>query len=354
MRDATTISLSMSTPIREAIHVIDNGSLQIALVVDEDKKLLGTITDGDIRRSILKGLELDDTVDKIMHRGPATAFVTTVREEILALMQFKQVQQIPILDLQGHVVGLELLNDLITPDKKTNSVVIMAGGLGSRLRPLTDDCPKPLLKIGDKPILETIVENFIECGFSNFYFSVNYRADMVEDYFGNGAKWNINIEYLREDKRMGTAGSLSMLPKDIKDPVLIMNGDLLTKVNFQHLLDFHTENQAAATMCVREYNFQVPYGVVKIEDNRLLNVDEKPAQRFFVNAGIYVLDPGVLEHVPKDEYFDMPDLFNSLVESGKASVAFPIREYWLDIGHVDDFERANGEYGEVFNELGST
>jgi NDP-sugar pyrophosphorylase family protein len=225
----------------------------------------------------------------------------------------------------------------------------MAGGLVNRLRPLTDECPKPMLKVGNKPLLETIVENFIEYGFHRFYISVNYMADVVESYFGDGSRWGVDIEYLHEEHRLGTAGALSLLPETPTEAILVMNGDLLTKVNFKQLLDFHYGHQAQATMCVREYDFQVPYGVVKIDGQRITSIDEKPIQRFFVNAGIYVLEPEALDLISSNIFFDMTTLFEKLIELKKEPAVFPIREYWLDIGHLADYNRANGEYRDIFS-----
>ena len=267
---------------------------------------------------------------------------------MFATVKLKAVRQIPLLDAEDSVTGIEILTDLIQPRERENRVVLMAGGIGSRLRPLTNDCPKPLIQVGNKPILETILENFIEYGFRHFYISVNYMADMVQDHFKDGSRWNVDIRYIHEDKAMGTAGPIGLLPETLNQPLLVMNGDLLTKVNFQQLLDFHLEHQSQATMCVREYDFQVPYGVVRLEKHRLLQIEEKPVQRFFVNAGIYVLEPGALKHIPQGDYFDMTDLFAKIIAQGSETAAFPIREYWIDIGRLDDLERAKGEYTGIF------
>lgn len=329
--------------IHEAIQVLDESAMQIVLVVDAGGQLLGTITDGDIRRGILKGIALQDDVGKIMNRQPTVARADQGREQILANMQTKLLHRIPVLDEAGRVVGIELLEDLIQPHEKENWVVLMAGGLGTRLRPLTQDCPKPMLKVGNQPLLQTILENFREYGFRKFFISVNYMADMVKDYFGDGSKFGVEIRYLEETERLGTAGALSLLPEKPQLPILVMNGDVLTKVNFRHLLDFHLEHQAMATMGVREYDFQVPYGVVRIDHHRITGIDEKPIHRFFVNAGIYVLEPGALEQIPPG-FYDMPTLFEKLIAAGQESAVFPVREYWLDIGQMADYERANGEF----------
>ena len=248
----------------------------------------------------------------------------------------------------GRVIGVELLEELIRPRERDNWVVLMAGGLGTRLSPLTNDRPKPMLNVGNKPLLETIIENFVEQGFHRFFISVNYMAGMIKDHFADGGRWGAQIHYLEEDRKLGTAGALSLLPEPPTAPVLVMNCDLLTKVNFRHLLDFHLEHRAQGTMCVREYDFQVPYGVVRLDRQRIAGIDEKPVQRFFVNAGIYVLEPEALHHVPADTFFDMPSLFERLIAEGQEAAAFPIREYWLDIGQLADYDRANGEFAGLF------
>ncbi|MDA8442318.1 MAG: nucleotidyltransferase family protein [Peptococcaceae bacterium] len=337
-----------SMPILEAIRKIDVSSLQIALVVDENNILKGTITDGDIRRAILKGISLEDTVQKVMNSNPTTVQANADRDTILDQMKLKKLRQIPVIDEQGKVIGLEILDEMLSSRERDNWVVLMAGGMGTRLGKLTNECPKPLLKVGSKPILETILENFIAYGFRKFYFSVNYKAEMIEAYFGDGSKWGIQIKYIYETKRMGTAGALGLLPEQPDQALIIMNGDLLTKVNLAQLLNFHTEHTAKATMCVREYQFQVPFGVVQVQNHHLTRVEEKPMQKFFVNAGIYVLEPEVLKLIPTDLFYDMPTLFEQLISQQYQTAAFPIREYWLDVGQMSDFEKANGEYTEVF------
>jgi dTDP-glucose pyrophosphorylase len=340
--------LDPEATVREAIACIDSVGLQIALVVDENGQLLGTVTDGDVRRAILGGVSLDAPVAGVMNENPTTARGHDDRETLFALMRQRRLHQIPVLDATWRVVGLEVIDDLLKPQQRTNGVVLMAGGLGSRLRPLTDDCPKPLLQIGPKPILETILEAFIQQGFSRFYLSVNYMADRVEEYFGDGKRWNVGIEYLRENERLGTAGALSLLPEQPAEPLFVMNGDLLTRLSFIHLLDFHIGHGAAATMCVREYEMQVPYGVIETRNHRILDIREKPTERYLVNAGVYVLEPEALGLIPAREFCDMPDLFKALIVRGDETAVFPIREYWMDIGRVDDFDRANVQFDAAF------
>ncbi|MDD5249249.1 MAG: nucleotidyltransferase family protein [Rhodocyclaceae bacterium] len=349
MKDWKSTLISRDASLQQAIETLDVGSLQIALVVDVDRRLLGTVTDGDIRRGILRGMSLNQSIQGIMNVHPTVARVDENLSEVLVNMRRKQLHRIPVVDERGCVIGVRLLEELTQPHGRENWVVLMAGGLGSRLRPLTDGCPKPMLKIGDRPLLETIIERFIEQGFRRFFVSVNYMADRIKEHFGDGDKWGAQIHYLEEDRKLGTAGALSLLPDKPSAPILVMNGDVLTKINFAQLLDFHREHHAQATMCVREYDFQVPYGVVKIDNCRITGIDEKPIQRFFVNAGIYVLEPEAMQYVPQEMFFDMPSLFETLIGAGKETVVFPIREYWLDIGQMADYARANGDFARVFS-----
>jgi dTDP-glucose pyrophosphorylase len=335
--------------IRDTLAIIDAASLQIALVVDGDRRLLGTVTDGDVRRAILGGHALEDPVSAIMNTQPTVARLSETRDEIFAAMKSRQLHQIPVLNAAGEVVGIESLDALLYAGPRPNPVVIMAGGPGRRLRPLTADCPKPLLRIGNKPILETILETFVGEGFTRFYIAVNYRGDMLERQIGDGSRWNAEIRYLRETSALGTAGALSLLPERPDQPLIVMNGDVLTKVNFGHMLDFHRREGAAATMAVRQFEQVVPYGVLTIDRHRIASIREKPMFSFFVNAGIYVLDPACLDLMPSPGApCDMPDLFSTLIAHGRPTAAFPIREYWIDVGQVDDLERARGEYSEIF------
>jgi len=348
MRNWKEIIITAETSIIDSLEIIDRGALQIALVVDDEDKLIGTVTDGDIRRGILKGISLHSPVKEIMQSNPTIAHMSDSKELILSTMKTKKLRHIPVLNDKGHIVRVELMDQLIQSNRRSNWVVLMAGGLGTRLSPMTDDCPKPLLKVGTKPILETILNSFIDHGFYRFYLSVNYRADMIMDYFGDGSKWGVEIRYVHERMRLGTAGALSLLKETPSEAIIVMNGDLLTKVNFQQLLDFHKETNAKATMCVREYEYQVPYGVVNVDNHKLVTIVEKPIQYYFVNGGIYVLDPELLRFIPEMKYYDMPTLFEAAISNRMETAAFPIREYWIDIGRMDDFNRANDEFKERF------
>ncbi|MER2154599.1 MAG: nucleotidyltransferase family protein [Solibacillus sp.] len=327
----------------ETMKIIDETSLQFAVVVDEDNHLLGTVTDGDIRRGILRGEGLEVPINLIMNSNPFSAKYGLKTNTYKQLMKSKNLKQLPIVNDQNQVVDILFIDHLQTPTNK-NQVILMLGGLGKRLRPLTNDIPKPMLKVGNKPIVESIIEGFKQYGYTNFIFSVNYKKEVIQDYFQNGNIMGISIDYIEEKKRMGTAGALSLLENRPTEPFFVMNGDLLTQVNFDQLMQFHQEQNAVATMCVREYEYQVPYGVIETDGVELISIKEKPINRSFVNAGIYVLSPEVFEYIPVDTFFDMPSLFEALINQGKKTSVFPIHEYWLDIGRVDDFNRANEQY----------
>lgn len=332
------ILVSPLSHIQEVLKVIDSESLQLALVVDLDNRLLGTVTDGDIRRALISGDPLSLPISEIMFTTPTIADFSTSKSELLELMNAKQLNSIPILD-NGIVVGLETIHHITQKAKYDNPVFLMAGGFGTRLKPLTDHCPKPLLKVGDKPILETVLLGFVKSGFHNFYISTHYLPEMIKEYFGNGEKWGVSINYVHEEQPLGTGGALGLLPKDLPElPVIMMNGDVLTKVDLEALLAFHNDNDANATMCVREYEYQVPFGVIESEGNKIKSMVEKPMQRFHVNAGIYVVGRNIIEQVNNNEVVDMPTLLERYLD--KSVLMFPFHEYWLDIGRIDDFNRA--------------
>ncbi len=346
MADWLKTLVSPANTIREVLAAIDAAELQIALVVDENKKLLGVITDGDVRRGLLAGLTLESAAHKVMNTLFTVATLDMKPSATETLMREKQLRHIPIVNEHGVILDLRLLDEVTKTERLPNVVVLMAGGLGERLGELTKDIPKPLLKVGDKPILEIILESFLSQGFHRFFISVNYKSEMIEEYFSDGSRWGAEIKYVRETKRLGTGGSLSLLPELPKEPFFVMNGDLLTKVNFKGMLEFHTSQTQLATMAVREYDVQIPFGVTELDGHKITGLVEKPVKRFFVNAGVYVLSPQCLPLIPNDEFFDMPSLFQKLIENGFNTSSFPIHEYWLDIGRISDFQRANVEYLE--------
>ncbi len=339
---------SPSTPLLDVMRTLDSSTLQIVLVVNENRQLLGTVTDGDIRRGILAGISVEAPVEKIMNKTPRVCSANDSRETILSLMRTKKLHQIPLVDKDMRVKGLEVIDELIQNGERDNWVVLMAGGYGSRLRPHTDNCPKPLLEVGESPILEIIIKELRKYGLRKFYISLHYKKEMIRDYFGDGSKWDVRIEYIQEKKKLGTAGALGLLPEKTTSPLLVMNSDLLTNVNYSLLFDYHREHESSATMCVREYTVQVPFGVAKLDKHKLVSIEEKPSQQFFVNAGIYILEPSVLNLITPDQHLDMNELLEQLLQRKQQVSVFPIREYWLDVGRETDLEQANREYPEYF------
>lgn len=341
-------TITLDSTIEEAVRVLDKGALRSVFILNDASRLLGLVTDGDVRRALLQHVSLNENVELIMNVSPAVAHISESREVISSMMRDHGHLNIPLVDDDMRMVGIETLQNILSKPKYANTIVLMAGGIGARLRPLTDDCPKPLLKVGGKPLLEIILDKFIESGFSNFIISINYKGNMLKDHFGDGSRWGVSIDYVEERQRLGTAGALSLIQKP-RLPFIVMNGDLLTSLDVGQLLEFHANQETVATMCVRKYEQKIPYGVVNFESQRLLSVDEKPRQKMFVNAGIYVFDPVVLDGIEIEKRLDMNELFDGLIKQGAPVSIFPIREYWLDIGHMEDFEAAHGAYLEFFS-----
>ena len=335
------VILGPNANISDAIQVLERDDPKIVMVVDDAGRLLGTITDGDIRRSLLKGFSLEAKISVAMNGNPKVVRLGEDRELIRSRMEKWGIRQIPILDEVGVVYGLETLKNLSVTARRDNPVFIMAGGFGTRLKPLTDTAPKPMLKVGGKPILEHIIEGFVEAGFHEFYISTHYKAKMIREYFGDGGSLGIDITYVHEDQPLGTAGSLGLLPESMTElPIVMINGDVLTRVNFSNLVDFHEANKGEATVCVKDYEIQVPYGVIEGSGIEVVGISEKPVKRFYINAGIYVLNPSLRKAMDGTSYIDMPDLLESIMPDKGKVIMFPIHEYWLDIGRMDEFERA--------------
>jgi len=347
MQDWRSILIHPDATVRDAIAAIERGAVGMALVVDEDNRLIGTVTDGDVRRAILRDVSLEGNVDALLVRPagspypkPITALYGMPDDELLALMHIKAVHQIPLVDPEGRVVGLALMSDLTRRRDLGIPAVVMAGGFGIRLRPLTDNTPKPLLPVGDRPILERIVEGLCSHGICDVWLTTHYHAEQIRAHFGDGRKWGAQIHYVHEETPLGTAGALSLLPERFTTPFLLMNGDLLTRLNYRSLYQFHVDVDAAMTVCVKEHAVRVPYGVVEVKNGLVRNLSEKPISRFFINAGIYILTPRLLEYIPHNRQFNITELIQQLVAEGKKVACFPIREYWLDIGQMPNYEQA--------------
>jgi dTDP-glucose pyrophosphorylase len=335
-----TALLLPDATVRQAIRSLDQSKLQIVLVVDSSGMLLGTLTDGDIRRGLLRGLDLESPVETVVHREAIVAPRQMSREVVLHLMQANKIRQLPIVDVGRRVVGLYVWDELTVPLTRPNVMVIMAGGLGTRLRPHTENCPKPLLPIAGKPMLEHIIERAKAAGFDRFVLAVHYLGHMIEEYFSDGSRWQVRIDYLRENSPLGTAGALSLLDPRPSLPFVVSNGDVLTDIHYGEMLDFHARHGAAATMAVRPHEWQHPFGVVTTRGVEITGLEEKPISRTYVNAGIYALDPSVLDVLVSCERCDMPMLFARLIEQGRRTVAYPMHEPWLDVGRPDDLANA--------------
>ena len=350
--DSGTLSerslLGPDTTIYELIVRFTSMTPLIGLVVDDRRCLLGTVTDGDIRRGLLRGVATSEPVAAIMNRNPRTFRFGEPQGDVLAFMRRERVQHVPVVDFAGRVVDLLTVDSLLQPRPQDMPVVLMAGGQGMRLRPLTTNTPKPMLVVGGRPILETIIRRLADAGFANFHISVNYHADVIQSHFGDGTAFGVNVQYIEESEPLGTAGPLGLLPRDLDKPVLVMNADVLTKLDPSRMIAFHTQNRSIATMGVREHEVQVPYGVVDLENNRIVGLREKPVERYFINAGVYILAPEARGLIPTGAAYDMPSLFEACNAADLKTLAFPIRDYWVDIGRPDDFRRANDEFASIF------
>ncbi len=335
--------LPANATIQQAILNLNEVTIKIVLVVNEAGALEGTISDGDIRRGLLKGLDLNSSIASIIHRNALVVPFEMGRELVMRLMVANKIQQIPVIDECHHVVGLHLWDELTTPPTRSNLVVIMAGGMGSRLRPHTENCPKPLLPVAGKPMLEHIIDRAKLEGFSHFVLAIHYLGHMIEDHFGNGERLQVQIDYLREQSPLGTAGALGLLNPRPDAPFVVTNGDVITDIRYGELLDFHIRHNAAATMAVRVHEWQHPFGVVQTQGVEIVGFEEKPVARSHINAGVYALDPDALSVLSTAAPCDMPTLFERLQAKAKRTVAYPMHEPWLDVGRPDDLSRAIAE-----------
>lgn len=343
MQNLQQITINPQSTIKQCLKILgSHDELRILLVNDHNNKFLGIITDPDIRRGLIRGLELEDTIETIIQKNPIIAHINTPKEQIIELAAKYNIYQIPLIDDNKNIIKIEkVLQNFVNIHH--SYIVIMAGGLGTRLKPLTDTCPKPMLKIGKKPILELILEKFKKQGFYNIILCTNYKSHMIENYFLDGKGFGLDIQYIKEPKRLGTAGCLSLLEEKVaikqEEAFFVMNGDILCDLSFSEMLKFHKNNNSLATMGVREFYQQIPYGVIEEKDSKIYSITEKPKQKFLVNAGIYCLQPEVLKFIPKNQFFDMPDLFKIIYKENKA-FAYEITDYWIDIGRHEELSRA--------------
>ncbi len=334
--------------IRSTMEVIDRSGRAFALVVDEDQRLMGTVTDGDIRRAILKGQALEEPIGSIMNENFIFVSQNYSRTLVETIFLKKNVSQLPVLDDDMRVVNIIFYNEFFKKISKENWAVIMAGGLGTRLQPLTREVPKPMLKVGAKPIIETIIEQLKSYGYSNIILSLNYKADMIMNYFQDGMNFGVNIKYVSEKKRLGTAGAIRLAKEYLDKPFFVINGDILTKLNFEQFMQFHTNNRDIITIGTKQYEMQIPYGVVNIKGESVVELKEKPRSSYFISGGMYCLDPETIDHIPEDQYFDITQLISKYIALNRRVGSFPITEYWMDIGQMDDYNQANMDYENMF------
>lgn len=333
--------LAEGATVQQAIRNLDETGLQIVLVISADGALAGTLTDGDIRRGLLRGLTLESPIETIVYRKPLVVPPHMGTDMVLHLMQANKIHQLPVVDDRRQVVGLHLWDELIVPGHRPNLMILMAGGQGTRLRPHTENCPKPLLPVGGKPMLEHIIERAKSQGFERFVLAIHFLGHMIEEHFGDGSRWGVRIEYLREESPLGTAGAISLLVPRPDAPFLVSNGDVLADINYGELLDFHRRHAATATMAVRLHEWQHPFGIVHTKGVDIVGFEEKPVAKSHINAGIYVLEPSVLDILRPAEYCDMPTLFSRLQEQRTRTIVYPMHEPWLDVGKADDLVRAD-------------
>jgi dTDP-glucose pyrophosphorylase len=337
--------LPLGVTLRQVIHNLNETNLQIVLIIGNDDILVGTLTDGDVRRGLLSGLDMDSSIDEIVFMEPLVLPPEVSREMALQLMKVNEISAIPIVDESRNVIGLHLLKEILVPAERLNQMVVMVGGQGSRLQPHTRDCPKPMLRVKGKPMLEHILERAKAEGFRHFVFAVAYLGHMIKDYFKDGSKWGVEIDYLWEETPLGTAGALGFLNPRPDAPILVTNGDVLTDIRYGDVLDFHCSHKASATMAVRFYESQHPFGVVQINGIDIVGFEEKPIVLSHINAGVYVLEPSAIDAMNKGERCDMPMLFNRLRDKNERTIVYPMHEPWLDVGREDDLKQAREEIG---------
>ncbi len=329
--------------IKDVIEVLSEASLRIVLIVDESSILLGTVTDGDIRRGLLKGLTLNDPISEVVNQKPIVVPRNFPKEQVLKIMSANKVFQVPVIDEDLRLVDLYLWEELTSPAARDNTMVIMAGGKGSRLLPKTEKIPKPMLRLGEKPILEHIIERAKKEGFSRFILAIHHLGEVIEEYFGDGKTLGVNISYVKEKAPLGTAGALSLIEPKPSQPIIVTNGDVLTDIKYGEILDFHNYSKGIATMAVQMREWQNPYGVVNTDGIEITSYEEKPITRTLINAGVYVVDPSVLELLTCVTSCDMPQLFELARAKGMKTVAYFAHESWMDIGTHEDFESASGQ-----------
>lgn len=340
--------VQVDATIKDAMEAIDRNLTGGVFIVDENKRVIGVVTDGNIRRAILNGHSIYDGVKDIYTTNFKYVNKLVSKQKVKEIMLTFKIRQLPLLDEHGRLSEIYFLDDIISYKKKDNYVFILAGGLGTRLRPLTEKLPKPMLEVGEKPILERIIEQFKEYGFVNFIISINYMGEVIEEYFKDGRDFNVNIQYVKEEKKLGTAGSIKLAEKKLNKPFIVINGDILTGIDFDSFLNYHKENQYDITVGVRNYEMRVPYGVMVMENELIKSLEEKPTYTFYINSGVYVLNKEVVDYIPYNKEYNMTDLIEDVIKDKGKCGTYSITEYWSDIGHMEDFKKANEDVKKFF------
>ncbi|EAH4964560.1 CBS domain-containing protein [Campylobacter jejuni] len=339
--DINKLKLTPDSSIKEALKIVGQERVRLGIIVDKKDKFLGVISDSNIRKALISGKTLKDSIKDIYTKNPITIKENTSKEQLLKISAKTDIYDFPVLDEKGQILSIKSISSLLKANP--NSIIIMAGGLGSRLKELTKDTPKPMLKVGKKPILESIIQRLKNQNFENFIFCVNYKKQIIEDYFQKGQKFGVKISYIKERKKLGTAGALSLIKQEFKESFIVMNADILTELDFNALLKAHKKSKALMSVCVREFEQQIPYGVITQKQSFIENIEEKPTQKFLVSAGIYVLENEILNLIAKNEYLDMPELIKLVLQKGKVNT-YIINDYWIDIGRPDEFLKANEDF----------
>ena len=324
--------------IEHCLSILNSKTRPTLFIVEDNNRLLGTLTDGDIRRALLNGIGIKEPVTRAMQSNPIISYSYESRDVRYARIRENNILSLPVVDKSRMLVGLEIINS--DEENLPNTAVLMCGGLGSRMGELTKECPKPMLKINGTPMLEKILCRLVRCGIRNFIFAINYLGEMIEEYFGDGEKWNVCINYLHEDRRLGTGGALSLIEERPSQAMIVMNADILTDFDIRNILDFHIQTHSSATMGIVEHHYQNPYGVVRHHDSKLIGIDEKPIEKWNINSGIYVIEPELIDIVPKKTFIDMPDILLLAMKAGKLITVFPLLETWADIGRKPDYLKA--------------
>ncbi len=342
--EVSRLVIETSAILRDALRALDAGAEAIVFVCEpETRRVVGAITDGDLRRALLRNADLDSTpVTEVMQRNFSSVSSTTGRAEVLDLMRARRIGQLPILDAEGRLCGLHTIGRMVTSRPRTNAAILLAGGRGTRLAPLTNLVPKPMVTVAGRPILERLLLHLMSAGIYRFYFSVNYLSHMIEEHFGDGSRFGCRITYLHESEPLGTGGPLSLLTPVPDEPVLVLNGDLVTQCDVGSMIDFHDRGRFVATMGLRHYSVEVPFGAATVSGDRLIALQEKPVDRKLINTGIYVLSPEAIRMVPHGETFPITSLFDTCLAMDRPVGAYMIDEEWLDIGRPEELVRARG------------